>query len=158
MSQRKTGLVGRRLVVASLLLLFVIGAAGSFTLQGAPEQSDSITVSAAISLKDALDELGPIFQVQQHRKNGGNGTAVTYNYGGSGTLARQIEQDVADHDRGSGFRERCCDLRADAARASRDQGFPPGQTLIVHLRFLQGSNLGLLTFVQALQDEFPTKS
>ena len=49
-------------------------------------------MSAAISLKDALDELGPIFQVQQHRKNGGNGTAVTYNYGGSGTLARQIEQ------------------------------------------------------------------
>jgi molybdate transport system substrate-binding protein len=30
--------------------------------------------------------------VQQHRKNGGSGTAVTFNYGGSGTLARQIEQ------------------------------------------------------------------
>ena len=92
MSRHKTGFIGRRLVVASLLFLFVIGAAGSFTLQGSPEQADSITVSAAISLKDALDELGPIFQVQQHRKNGGNGTAVTYNYGGSGTLARQIEQ------------------------------------------------------------------
>ncbi len=92
MSRHKTGFIGRRLVVASLLFLFVVGAAGSFTLQGSPEQADSITVSAAISLKDALDELGPIFQVQQHRKNGGNGTAVTYNYGGSGTLARQIEQ------------------------------------------------------------------
>jgi molybdate transport system substrate-binding protein len=90
--RNKSGFTGRRLVVASLLFLFVAGAAGSFALGGTAEQSESITVSAAISLKDALDELGPIFQVQQHRKNGGSGTAVTYNYGGSGTLARQIEQ------------------------------------------------------------------
>ncbi len=92
MLRDKASFIGRRLVVASLLFLFVVGAAGNFALRGAPQQTDSITVSAAISLKDALDELGPIFQVQQHRKNGGNGTAVTYNYGGSGTLARQIEQ------------------------------------------------------------------
>src|ERR1700723_4068018 len=91
MLRKETGSIGRRLVVASLLFLFVVGAAGNFAL-GAAQQSSSITVSAAISLKDALDELGPIFQVQQHRKNGGSGTAVTYNYGGSGTLARQIEQ------------------------------------------------------------------
>ena len=88
----RTRSTGRRLGVASLLFLFAVGAAGNFTLGAAPQRSESITVSAAISLKDALDELGPIFQVQQHRKNGGNGTAVTYNYGGSGTLARQIEQ------------------------------------------------------------------
>jgi molybdate transport system substrate-binding protein len=92
MLRDKARFLGRRLVIASLLFLFVVGAAGNFALQGAAAQSESITVSAAISLKDALDELGPIFQVQQHRKNGGNGTAVTYNYGGSGTLARQIEQ------------------------------------------------------------------
>ncbi len=92
MLRDKTGFVGRRLFVASLLFLFLLGTAGSFAVRGAAEQSDSITVSAAISLKDALDELGPIFQIQQHRKNGGSGTAVTYNYGGSGTLARQIEQ------------------------------------------------------------------
>lgn len=84
--------IGRRLVIASLLFVFVLGTAGTLSLGAAAQQSESITVSAAISLKDALDELGPIFQVQQHRKNGGNGTAVTYNYGGSGTLARQIEQ------------------------------------------------------------------
>src|SRR5271154_833687 len=88
----KASFIGRRFVVASLLFLFAVGTAGNFALRGAPQQTESITVSAAISLKDALDELGPIFQVQQHRKNGGNGTAVTYNYGGSGTLARQIEQ------------------------------------------------------------------
>src|ERR1700690_2301042 len=91
MLRKQTGSIGRRLVVASLLFLFVVGAAGNFAL-GAARQSSSITVSAAISLKDAVGELGPIFQVQQHRKNGGSGTAVTYNYGGSGTLARQIEQ------------------------------------------------------------------
>ncbi len=92
MSRSKTRFIGRRLVVASLFFLFVARTAGSFALGRTAEQSESITVSAAISLKDALDELGPIFQLQQHRKNGGNGTAVTFNYGGSGTLARQIEQ------------------------------------------------------------------
>jgi molybdate transport system substrate-binding protein len=92
MLRHKSDFRGRRLAVASLLVSLVVGAFGSFALQGAPQETASITVSAAISLKDALDELGPIFQVQQHRKNGGNGTAVTYNYGGSGTLARQIEQ------------------------------------------------------------------
>jgi molybdate transport system substrate-binding protein len=92
MSRKETRSIGRRLFVAGLLFLFVLGTAGSFALGAAPQQSSSITVSAAISLKDALDELGPIFQVQQHRKNGGSGTAVTFNYGGSGTLARQIEE------------------------------------------------------------------
>src|SRR5271154_333770 len=92
MLRHKTGFISRRLVVAGLLFLFVVGTAGSFALAGTAEQSETITVSAAISLKDALDELGPIFQVQQHRKNGGDGPAATYNYGGSGTLARQIEQ------------------------------------------------------------------
>ena len=92
MLRHKSEFPRRRLVIASLLFSFVVGTVGSFALHGAPQETASITVSAAISLKDALDELGPIFQVQQHRKNGGNGTAVTYNYGGSGTLARQIEQ------------------------------------------------------------------
>ena len=92
MLRDKASFIRRRLVVASLLFLFVLGTAGNFALRASPEETASITVSAAISLKDALDELGPIFQVQQHRRNGGNGTAVTYNYGGSGTLARQIEQ------------------------------------------------------------------
>jgi molybdate transport system substrate-binding protein len=88
----KSSFNGRRLAFACLLFLFVVGTAGSFALRTAAQKSDSITVSAAISLKDALDELGPIFQLQQHRKNGGSGTAVSYNYGGSGTLARQVEQ------------------------------------------------------------------
>jgi molybdate transport system substrate-binding protein len=92
MLQKETISIGRRLVAAGLLFLFVLGTVGSLALGTAAQQSSTTTVSAAISLKDALDELGPIFQVQQHRKNGGSGTAVTFNYGGSGTLARQIEQ------------------------------------------------------------------
>ena len=92
MLRKETRSIGRMLVVASLLFSFVLGTAGSFALDAASQQSSAITVSAAVSLKDALDELGPIFQVQRHRKNGGSGTTVTYNYGGSGTLARQIEQ------------------------------------------------------------------
>src|SRR6202451_2251209 len=91
MLRHKSEFIGRRLVIASLLFSVLAGTVGSFALHGAPQDTASITVSAAISLQDALDELGPIFQVQQHRKNGGNGTAVTYNYGGSGTLARQTQ-------------------------------------------------------------------
>jgi molybdate transport system substrate-binding protein len=46
----------------------------------------SITVSAAISLKDALDVVGQDYE-KSHP-----GTAVRFNYGGSGTLQHQIEQ------------------------------------------------------------------
>ncbi|HUO34467.1 MAG TPA: molybdate ABC transporter substrate-binding protein [Candidatus Acidoferrum sp.] len=49
-------------------------------------ESTSLTVSAAISLKDALDELGPLYE-KQHP-----GIGVTFNYGGSGTLQHQVEQ------------------------------------------------------------------
>lgn len=49
-------------------------------------KSYSLTVSAAISLKDALDRLGPVYE-REHP-----GTKVTFNYGGSGTLLHQIEQ------------------------------------------------------------------
>lgn len=53
----------------------------------APErQPASITVSAAISLKDALDEVAHAYE-QAHP-----GSKITLNYGGSGTLEHQIEQ------------------------------------------------------------------
>jgi molybdate transport system substrate-binding protein len=44
-----------------------------------------ITVSAAISLKDAFEEIGKTF-MQKHR-----GTKVVFNFASSGALARQIE-------------------------------------------------------------------
>jgi molybdate transport system substrate-binding protein len=55
----------------------------------AAEQPASITVSAAISLKDALDEIAPLYEAQQQSAGG---VKVVFNYGGSGTLESQIEQ------------------------------------------------------------------
>ena len=65
-------------VVATTVVFSVRDAAG--------QQSRELTVSAAISLKDALDELGHLYE-QRH-----SGTKITFNYGGSGTLQHQIEQ------------------------------------------------------------------
>ncbi len=50
-----------------------------------PRSADEITVSAAISLKNAFEEIGKAF-TQKHP-----GTKVILNFGGSGDLARQIE-------------------------------------------------------------------
>ncbi len=46
----------------------------------------SLTVSAAISLKNTLDEIVKLYNAEQP------GTAIRFNLGGSGTLQRQIEQ------------------------------------------------------------------
>jgi len=135
--QNKTAFTGRRLVIANLLFLFVAGAAGSFALGGTAEQSEAITVSAAISLRDALDELGPIFQVQQHRKNGGSGTAVTFNYGGSGTLARQIEQGAP------------VDVFFSAAEKQMDELAAQGLIDVDSRRDLVGNSLVLIAPAQA---------
>lgn len=51
-----------------------------------PASADEITVSAAISLKDALDEISRLY-TSEHP-----GAEVHFNLGGSGTLQRQIEQ------------------------------------------------------------------
>ena len=50
------------------------------------QRTGSITVSAAISLKDALAQLGPMYEKRVP------GAKVVFNYGGSGTLEQQIEQ------------------------------------------------------------------
>lgn len=50
------------------------------------EATGGITVSAAASLTEAFDAIGKQFE-QRHR-----GTAVTFNFGSSSTLATQIEQ------------------------------------------------------------------
>lgn len=51
------------------------------------EQSESVelTVSAAISLTDALNEIKESYEEE-------NNVTLTFNYGGSGTLAQQIQQ------------------------------------------------------------------
>jgi molybdate transport system substrate-binding protein len=75
---RRAAMIGGSvaLVVAALLVPSLIAA----------QQQSSITVSAAISLKDALDEIGHLYE-QRHA-----GSKVIFNYGSSGTLQHQIEQ------------------------------------------------------------------
>src|SRR3984885_5729577 len=51
-----------------------------------PAPSDEITFSAAISLKDALDEIAHLYSTEHPNAE------VHFNLGGSGTLQRQIEQ------------------------------------------------------------------
>lgn len=48
------------------------------------ENAADLTVSAAVSLKDAFDEIGRAFEIK-------TGRPVIFNYGASGTLQRQIE-------------------------------------------------------------------
>jgi molybdate transport system substrate-binding protein len=80
----RTILASRRILVslwAGLLLLGMVCSPSSLHAQ-----TTSLTVSAAVSLKDALDELGKQYQ-KSH-----SGTTIQFNYGGSGTLQHQIEQ------------------------------------------------------------------
>ena len=68
-------------LIALLLLVLVVQSA-PFTLA---EPTTEITVSAAISLKDAFMEIGRIFK-ERHP-----GAKLMFNFGASGDLARQIE-------------------------------------------------------------------
>ena len=61
-----------------LMVLAAIGIA-------AAQPSKEITVSAAISLKNAFEEIGTLFESQN------TGVKVVFNFGASGDLARQIE-------------------------------------------------------------------
>jgi molybdate transport system substrate-binding protein len=60
--------------------------AAASTVAAIPEPGVELTVSAAISLKDALDEIAHLYSVEAP------GVIVHFNLGGSGTLQRQIEQ------------------------------------------------------------------
>ena len=74
--------------IPRVLLLFVVALlflAGGGLMFGHPAQTE-LTVSAAISLKDALDEAKQIY-TKEHPD-----VAIAINYGASGTLQLQIEQ------------------------------------------------------------------
>lgn len=75
-----------RIVVLLFVALFFL--AGGGLVFGAPPQSakTDLTVSAAISLKDALDEAKRVYT------NDHPNVAIAINYGASGTLQLQIEQ------------------------------------------------------------------
>ena len=69
-----------------LPVLLILGIYAAEAQQPPAPQPSSVTVSAAISLKDALDQLGREFE-RDHP-----GAKITFNYGASGTLQHQIEQ------------------------------------------------------------------
>ena len=71
--------------IFALFLASVVLLVGGGLLFGAPAQTE-LTVSAAISLKDALDEAKQIY-TKEHAD-----VAIAINYGASGTLQLQIEQ------------------------------------------------------------------
>jgi molybdate transport system substrate-binding protein len=68
-----------------VLLLLVCLCLGAGTFSGAPAETD-VTVSAAISLKDALDAIKQAYASRDPR------VSLSMNYGASGTLQLQIEQ------------------------------------------------------------------
>jgi molybdate transport system substrate-binding protein len=72
---------------AAMVFLAVVAGYALFAQQP-PEKTKQapVTVSAAISLKDALDQLGREYE-RDHP-----GAKITFNYAGSGTLQHQIEQ------------------------------------------------------------------
>jgi molybdate transport system substrate-binding protein len=76
---------GEKMFKKSLCLiagcLMVVLIAGNVLAQSSTE----ITVSAAISLKNAFEEIGKVFESRN------NGIKVIFNFGASGDLARQIE-------------------------------------------------------------------
>jgi molybdate transport system substrate-binding protein len=73
-----------RLLLLSFLLLIPLACSSSSP--NAKAAKTEITISAAASLKDALDELKPAFEKQYPQ------TQLTFNFGSSGKLAQQIEQ------------------------------------------------------------------
>ncbi|MGD0403556.1 MAG: molybdate ABC transporter substrate-binding protein [Candidatus Acidiferrales bacterium] len=78
----------RALLLGGILpLLLFLGICSAEAQQPPPApQPSSVTVSAAISLKDALDQLGREYE-RDHP-----GAKIAFNYAGSGTLQHQIEQ------------------------------------------------------------------
>jgi molybdate transport system substrate-binding protein len=70
----------RRAVPAFILLAILCGCGGPV-----PSETE-LTVSVAASLQNAMRDVGPVFE-QAHPH-----TKLSFNFGGSGTLAQQIEQ------------------------------------------------------------------
>lgn len=74
------------LIVAIALLFVGCGSNTQLANENASVRAGSITVSAAVSLKDAFTEIGEIYKAGK-----GDGAAVQFNFGASGVLQQQIE-------------------------------------------------------------------
>ncbi|HEY4599823.1 MAG TPA: molybdate ABC transporter substrate-binding protein [Cerasibacillus sp.] len=77
-----------RMVIVLLLAVFLLSSCGSTEdaqNNNKANETASLTISAAISLTDALEEMKPIFEKEHN-------VELTFNLGGSGKLAQQIQQ------------------------------------------------------------------
>jgi molybdate transport system substrate-binding protein len=75
-----------RAALLSLLLAALVPATGLAWPAAAQAPKQELTVSAAVSLKDVLDEISHLYRSQNPE------AVVRFNLGGSGTLQRQIEE------------------------------------------------------------------
>jgi molybdate transport system substrate-binding protein len=75
-----------RTSLAAILAVSLAVVSGYATPRATPQPKVELTVSAAISLKDALDEIAQLYHAETP------GTVIHFNLGGSGTLQHQIEQ------------------------------------------------------------------
>lgn len=73
----------KRILLALTILIFALSFSGC--TQQVQKGSDAITICAAASLKDVLCEIQPKFEQEK-------GIKLTFNYGSSGTLQKQIEE------------------------------------------------------------------
>jgi molybdate transport system substrate-binding protein len=85
-ARQPSDLARRKLVVTSFLLCLLASIALFPRAFVSAQDKTQITVSAAISLRDSLDEIGQKYEASHP------GVKLAFNYGASGTLQRQIEQ------------------------------------------------------------------
>jgi len=72
--------------LASVLAVLLAASAGFTRIRNTPEPKDELTVSAAISLKDVLNEAAQLYCSEKPD------TVIRFNLGASGTLQHQIEE------------------------------------------------------------------
>lgn len=73
------------LVLSALMVTSLFSGCAQKTEQSTKQAQKSITISAAASLKESLTEIQPKFEKDKNVK-------LTFNFGASGTLQKQIEQ------------------------------------------------------------------
>lgn len=75
------------LLISVSMVTFLTGCGGSKEQTTAPQAEPvNLTISAAASLKDAAEELKSLYAIEHQDVN------ITYNFGSSGTLQKQIEE------------------------------------------------------------------
>ena len=75
-----------RTALAAILAASLAVLCGYAAPRPTPQPKVELTVSAAISLKDALNEIAQLYYAENP------GAVIHFNLGGSGTLQHQIEQ------------------------------------------------------------------